>query len=181
MSMSDSPQEVPEDLVSVREAGQAVGVTPAAVYKWIKRGQLAVQPSSSGRRVSLAAVQALVSPPAPPAPADAVAIYEALRLTDVTRRNIETWVTQGRLPRWRGRSGPLVRVADVQNLAQQRAMTVAAAGESTPIPPDALSIRDVVRLSGVTKSRISPCAASPGARFPSQTGEVRKEGLWVTG
>jgi len=45
-------------------------------------------------------------------------------------------------------------VADVQNLAQQRAMTVAAAGESTPMPPDALFIRDVVRLSGVAKSRI---------------------------
>ncbi len=155
MPVNNSPQAVPADQVSVREAGQAVGVTPAAVYKWIKRGQLAVQPSSSGRRVSLAAVQALVPPPAPPAPADAVAIYEALRLTDVTRRNIETWVTQGRLSSWRGRYGPLVRVADVQNLAQQRAMTVAAAGESTPMPPDALSIRDVVRLCGVTKSRLS--------------------------
>jgi len=147
-------QQVPEDLVSVREAAQAAGVTPAAMYKWIKRGQLAFQPSPSGRRVSLAAVQALVPPPAPPAPADAVAIYEALRLTDVTRRHIETWVTQGRLPRWRGRYGPLVRVADVQNLAQQRAMAAAAAGESTPMPPDALLIWDIVRLSGVTKSRL---------------------------
>ncbi len=105
MPANDSPQPVPEDLVSVREAAQAAGVTPAAVYTWIKRGQLATQSSSSGRRVSLAAVQALVPPPAPPAPADAVAIYEALRLTDVTRRHIETWVTQGRLPSWRGRYG----------------------------------------------------------------------------
>jgi len=152
--VNNSPQAVPADLVSVREAGQAVGVTPAAVYKWIKRGQLAVQPSSSGRRVSLAAVQALVPPPAPPAPADAVAIYEALRLTDVTRRNIEAWVTQGRLPSWHGRHGRLVRVADVQALAQQRDMMTAAAGDGTPMPPDALLIRDVVRLSGVTKSRI---------------------------
>jgi len=154
MSVNDSPQEVPEDLVTVREAAQAAGVTPTAVYKWIKRGQLAVQPSSSGHRVSLAAVQALVPPPAPHAPADAVAIYEALRLTDVTRRNIEAWVTQGRLPRWRGRYGPLVRVVDVQALAQQRAMTVVVAGDGTPLPAAALSIRDAARLSDVTKSRI---------------------------
>jgi len=154
MPVNDSSQAVPADLVSVREAARAVGVTPAAVYQWIKRGQLAVQPSSSGRRVSLAAVQARVPPPAPPGPADAVPIYEALRLTDVTRRHIETWVTQGRLPSWRGRYGPLVRVADVQNLAQQRAMAAAAAGDGTPMPPDALLIWDVVRLSGVTKSRL---------------------------
>ncbi len=83
-----------------------------------------------------------------------MAIYEALRLTDVTRRNIEAWVTQGRLPSWHGRHGRLVRVADVQALAQQRDMMTAAAGDGTPMPPDALLIRDVVRLSGVTKSRI---------------------------
>jgi len=154
MPVNDSPQAAPADLVSVRAAAQAVGVTPAAVYTWIKRGQLAIQSSSSGHRVSLAAVQALAPPPAPPAPADAVAIYEALRLTDVSRRHIETWVTQGRLPRWQGRYGPLVRVADVQNLAQQRAMTVAAAGESAPMPPDALSVRDAARLSGLSRDRL---------------------------
>ncbi len=42
MPVNHSSHAVPADLVSVREAGQAVGVTPAAVYKWIKRGQLAV-------------------------------------------------------------------------------------------------------------------------------------------
>jgi len=154
MPVNNSTQAVPADLVSVREAAQAGGVTPAAVYKWIKSGRLTAQPSSSGCRVSLAAVQALVPPPAPPAPADAVAIYEAVRLTDVTRRHIETWVTQGRLPRWRGRYGPLVRVADVQALAQQRTMTVATVRNDTPMPADVLSIRDVGRLSGVTESRI---------------------------
>ncbi len=156
MPVNNSPQAFPVDLVTVREAAQATGGTLSAVYKWIKRGQLAVQPSASGRRVSLAAVQALVPPPAPSAPADAVAIYEALRHTDVTRRHIETWVKQGRLPRWRGRSGPLVRVADVQALAQQRAMTVATVRNDTPMPADLLSVRDVVRLTGVTKGRIYP-------------------------
>ncbi len=154
MSVNDSPQAVPEDLVTVREAAQAAGVTPSAVRSWIKSGRLTAQPSSSGRRVSLAAVQALVPPPAPPAPADAVAIYEALRITDVTRRHIETWVTQGRLPSWRGRYGPLVRVADVQNLAQQRAMAAAVGRNDTPLPADALSVRDVVRLCGMTKGRL---------------------------
>ena len=96
----------------------------------------------------------LVAPPDAHAPADAVAIYEALRHTDVTRRNIETWVTQGRLPSWRGRHGPLVLVADVQNLAQQRAMAAVAGRNDTPLPADALSVRDAVRLSGVTKSRL---------------------------
>ena len=156
MPVNNSPQEAPENLVSVREAARVAGVTPTAVYRWIKRGQLAVQPSSSGRRVSLAAVQALVPPPDAHAPADAVAIYEALRLTDVTRRHIETWVTQGRLLRWRGRSGPLVRVVDVQNLAQQRALAAAVGRNDTPLPPDALSVRDAVRLTGVTKGRIYP-------------------------
>jgi len=104
--------------------------------------------------VSLVAVQVLVPPPAPPAPADAVAIYEVLRLTDVTRKTVVTWVTQGRLPRWRGRYGTVVRVADVLTLAQQRAMTVTAVRNDTPMPPGALSIRDVVRLSGITKGRL---------------------------
>jgi len=154
MPVNDSPQPVPENLVSVREAAQAVGVMPTTVHSWIKRGQLAVQPSSSGRRVSLAAVQALVPPPAPPVPADAVAIYEALRLTNVTRRNIETWVKQGRLPRWHGHYGTVVRVADVQALAQQRAMMTAATEGSLPMPADACLIREAARRAGVSRGRI---------------------------
>ena len=154
MPVNDSPQEAVENLVSVREAAQAAGVTPAAVYTWIRRGQLAVQPSSSGRRVSLAAVQALVPPLDPQVPADAVAIYEALRLTDVTRSSVVAWVTQGWLPRWHGHYGTVVRVADVQALAQQRALMSAAAGDGTPMPPDVLLIRDGGRLSGVSRDRI---------------------------
>ncbi len=154
MPVNDSPQAAPADLVSVRAAAQAVGVIPSTVHSWIKRGRLTAHPSPFGRRISLAAVQALVPLPAPHTPADAVAIYEARRLTDVTRRHIETWVTQGRLPSWRGRYGMVVRVADVQALAQQRAMMTAAAREDTPMPADVLSIRDAGRLCGVTESRI---------------------------
>jgi len=154
MSMSDSPQEVPEDLMTVREAAPAVGVSPDAVQAWIRRGQLTAQPGPGVRLVSLAAVQALVALPAPHTPADAVAIYEALRHTDVSRSIILTWVKQGRLSTWRGRYGRLVLVEDVRALAQQRTTRLSAAGEATPMPADALFIRDVVRLSGVTKSRI---------------------------
>ncbi len=154
MPMNDTPQLVPEDLVSVREAAQAAGVTSGTVHKWIARGRLTVQPGPGPHRVSRAAVQALIAPPDPHTPADAVAIYEALRHTDVSRSMIATWVKQGRLSTWRGRYGPLVRVEDVRALAQQRTTRLSAAGEATPLPADALFIRDVVRLSGVAKSRI---------------------------
>ncbi len=147
-------QDALSDLVTVREAAQAAGVMPSMVHSWIKRGRLAAQPGAGVRLVSQAAVQALVPPPDPPVPADAVAIYEAMRLTDVTRRHIETWVTQGRLPSWRGRYGMVVRVADVQNLAQQRAMAAAAGRGSMPLPADARLIREAARLAGVDTGRL---------------------------
>ncbi len=147
-------QDPPEDLVSVREAAQAVGIAPSTVHGWIKSGRLTAQPSLSGRRVSLAAVQSLAAPLGPDTPADAVAIFEVLRLMDVPSHTIVAWVTQGRLPSWHGRYGMLVRVADVQALAQQRAMMTAAAGDGTPLPPDALSVRDAARLSGLSRERL---------------------------
>ena len=140
--------------MSVREAARVAGLTPSAVRSWIKRGRLTAQPSPSGRRVSLAAVQALVPPLDPHAPADAVAIYEALRLTDVTRSSVVAWVTQGWLPRWHGRYGTVVRVADVQALAQQRAMMTAATEGSLPMPADACLIREAARRAGVSRGRI---------------------------
>ncbi len=154
MPVNDSPQAAPGDLMTVREAAQAVGVSADAVHAWIRRGRLTAQSGPGVCRVSLAAVQALVTLPAPHTPADAVAIYEALRHTDVSRSIILTWVKQGRLSTWRGRYGTVVRVADVQALAQQRATWLSAAGEATPMPADAVFIRDVVRPSGVAKSRI---------------------------
>jgi len=154
MSMNDSPQAVPVDLVRVREAAQAVGFSAHTVRSWIKSGKLTVQPGPGVRRVSLAAVQVLAAPPDPHAPADAVGIYDALRLTDVTRRNIEAWLTEGRLPSWHGRLGRLVRVADVQALTQQRAIAAVAAGDGTPRPHDALLIGDAARQVGVSRGRL---------------------------
>jgi len=67
-------------------------------------------------------VQALVAPPDPDAPVDAVALHDAIRLAEVSRRDIVTWLKQGRLPWWPGRHGRLVRVADVRAVAQKQGL-----------------------------------------------------------
>ncbi len=79
-----APQELPEDLMTVREAAQAVGVAPQAVQSWITRGRLtAYAPSQpQGRRVSLAAVRALSAPQDPQTPAEAVLVAVAAPMGD---------------------------------------------------------------------------------------------------
>ena len=153
--MNDSSPAVPEDFVRVREAAQAVGVTTTTMHRWISRGRLTVQSAPGVRRVSLAAVQALVAPPDPhTTPADAVAIYEALRLTDVSRRTIVAWVKKGWLPSWDGRHGLLVRVEDVRTLARQRAALDSVAGAATPLPSDSLPIREAALQAGVSRASL---------------------------
>jgi len=71
MGTNDSPQSAPEDLVSVREAAQAVGFSVASVNNWIKSGWLTALPSPRGRRVSISAVRALRAPPDPQTPPEA--------------------------------------------------------------------------------------------------------------
>jgi len=149
MAENDRPQAVPADLVRVREAAQAVGLTPSAVHTWVKRGLLTAQPGPGVRRVSLAAALALVPPPDPAAPADAVALYDAIRLTGASRTRIVAWVRQGRLPSWRGPYGRMVRVADVLALAQPP-----APGGGPPIPADARLIREAARQAGVTTDQV---------------------------
>ena len=153
MGRNDSPQPVPEDLVSVREAAQALGMSVVTIYSWIRQGRVAVYPGPRGWLISVAAAQPH-APPHPATPADAVALYEAIRITGAPRHRIVVWVQQGLLLSWRGPHGRLVRVADVQALAQQRAMATAAAGESTPLPPDALLIREAARRSGLSRDRL---------------------------
>jgi len=142
-------QDALSDLVSVLEAAQAVGVMDSTVYSWIKSGRLTAQSSPQGRRVSLAAVQALVAPPDPDAPADAVAIHEAMRLAEVSRTTIAAWLKRGRLPSWQGRHGRLVRVADVRAVALSP-----AAGDDPLLPTDALLIREAARRSGLSRERL---------------------------
>jgi len=149
MPVNNSPQESPEDLVTVREAAQGLGISVATIYSWIRRGRVAVSPGPRGWRISVAAAQALAAPPHPATPADAVALYEAIRLTGASRHRIVVWVKQGLLLSWRGPHGRLVRVADVRALAQQ---LLGAGGP--PMPPDARLIREAARHAGVDTGRL---------------------------
>jgi len=128
MPVNDSPQSAPDDLMTVREAAQAVGLTPSAVHTWVKRGQLTAQPGPGVRRVSLAAALALVPQPDPHAPADAVALHDAIRHTGVSRTRIASWIRRGLLPSWRGPHGQMVSRADVRAVALH-----SAAGGDTPL------------------------------------------------
>ncbi len=149
MPVNDSPQSAPEDLESVWEAAQAVGMNVTTLYGWIRRGHVAMYPGPHYRLVSRAAVQALVALPDPAAPADAVAIHDAIRLTGASRTRIVTWVRQGRLESWPGTQGRLVRLADVLALAQPP-----APGGGPPMPADALLIRAAARQAGVTTDQV---------------------------
>jgi len=114
----------PLDLVSVREAAQAVGGTDSTVQSWIRRGLLTAyaQPFPQGRRVSLTAVQALCTRLAPQAPGEALRVSEVARAVGVSKGRIRIWARQGLLPAWQSHHGLLVRPADVRAVAQLRGM-----------------------------------------------------------
>jgi len=113
-------QLVPEDLVTVREAAQAVGVTPSTVYGWIKGGRLTAQPSPQGGRVSLGAVRALAAPLDPQVPAEALLVAEVARAVGVGKWHPTRWARRGLLPSCQSRHGLLVRETDVRALAQKQ-------------------------------------------------------------
>ncbi len=113
-------QEAPEDLVSVREAAQAIGFSAPTVQLWIRSGRLIAQPSPRGRLVSLSAVRALCVPLDPQAPAEARQVYEVAPIIGLARWRIASWIRRGLLPSWRGRHGLLVRESDVRALAQKQ-------------------------------------------------------------
>ncbi len=142
-------QDAPDDLVSVPEAARTSGVRVETLYSWIRQGRVAVYPGRCGRLVSLTAVRVLVSLHDSDVPADAIPLTDALRLTGVTRRDLVTWLKRERLPRWHGRRGRLVRVADMRALAEH-----VAAGGDTLMSPDALLSREAARLSGLTGDRL---------------------------
>ncbi len=149
MGTSNSSQPVPEDLKSVWDAAHAVGIDVTTLYGWIRQGRVAMYPGPHSRLVSRAAVQALAPSPNPGTPADALAVYEAIRLTGASRTRIVAWVKQGRLVSWRGPHGRLVRVADVLALAQPP-----APGGGPPMPPDACLIREAARRAGVSRNQV---------------------------
>ncbi len=149
MGRNDSPQSAPEDLVRVWDAAHAVSIAVTTLSGWIRQGRVAMYPGPHYRLVSRAAVQALAPSPNPGAPADALAVYEARRLTGASRTRIVAWVKQGRLVSWRGPHGRLVRVADVLALAQPP-----APGGGPPLPHDACLIREAARLAGVSGNQV---------------------------
>jgi len=119
MPMNDSPQAVPLDLMSVREAAHAVGLQAGAVRSWIARGLLTAHASRHGRRVSLAAVQALCVTPEPQAPEEALLVSDVAVVAGVPTGRMSSWLRQGLLPNWQSPHGLLVRLADVTALAER--------------------------------------------------------------
>lgn len=122
--INGSPQQTPEDLVSVREAARAVGLTDGAVHSWIKRGRLTayVQPGRLGRQGSVRAVRALSAPLDSQAPPEALLVYAVARALGVSRDRITGWARRGVLPSWQGRHGLLVRIVDARAVAQRQGL-----------------------------------------------------------
>ncbi len=120
-------QDAPEGLMSVREAARAVGLTAPTVHRWIRSGRLTIQSSPHGRRVSLAAVQALCAPFDPQTPPEARLVYDVAQAAGMGRERIRGWARRGLLPSWRGRHGLLVREVDVRAVAHRQGL----------LPPDA--------------------------------------------
>ena len=120
-------QAVPDDLVTVREAAQVVGVSPQTVYGWIVSGRLMASGPRRGRRVSLAALRALCAPLDPQTPPEALLVYDVARAVGLPKGRIRIWAVRGLLPNWQSHHGLLVRAEDVRALAQKQGA----------LPPDA--------------------------------------------
>jgi len=165
---NQTADRTPEDLVRVREAAQAVGVTDATVRTWIARGHLTaylvLQPAPITIQVSLAAVRTLQPPRDPQTPPDTLPIFPVAGATGVPRALIASWMRWSLQPTWEGRLGALLRVADVRALAQQRGRLPRSdeAGEDAvalndghpAVPADLVSVREAARSVGMTPSAV---------------------------
>ncbi len=151
MSVNDSPQAIPADLVRVREAAKAVGITATTVHSWIRSGRLTVQPGPGVRRVSLTAVRALCAPLDPQTPPEARLVYEVAQAARLDRERIRIWTRQGLLPSWRSPHGLLVREADVRAVAEQQAGRRAMGRNDSPqpVPEDLVSVREAAQDVGL--------------------------------
>jgi hypothetical protein len=122
-----------DDLMSVREAAQAAGVPRGRVNGWITAGRLTTQPGPYSRLVSLAAVQAVAAeiaakePRPAPRPREipddtaeyvlpSVAARQVGRLPSI----VSHWSHTGQVASRPGSYGRLVRLADVEALAEKR-------------------------------------------------------------
>jgi predicted DNA-binding transcriptional regulator AlpA len=126
-------EPAPGDLVTVPEAARQVGVSNDTVYRWVARGLLPAEVRLNSRCVSLAAARVLAdatvhrprSAPGPrAAPAEDDAVYvlpsEAAKQVGVPGWQVHNWLKQGRAACKPGLYGRLVRLADVQEMAQAR-------------------------------------------------------------
>jgi hypothetical protein len=122
-----------DDLMSVREAAQAAGVPRGRVNGWITAGRLTTQPGPYSRLVSLAAVQAVAAeiaakePRPAPRPREipddtaeyvlpSVAARQVGRLPSI----VSHWGSTGKVATRPGPYGRLVRLTDVEALAEER-------------------------------------------------------------
>ncbi len=124
MARQTAGQEAPEDLVTVREAAQAVGVWATTVHSWIRSGRLTAhaQPPPRGRRVNLSAVRALCAPSDPQTPPEARLVYEVAHAVGLPKWRIRIWAQRGLLLSWHGPHGRLVREGDVRAVAQKQGL-----------------------------------------------------------
>jgi len=60
------PQAVPDDLATIREAAQAVGVSPQTVYGWIVSGRLMASGPRQGTPGKPGRAPRALCPPGPP-------------------------------------------------------------------------------------------------------------------
>ncbi len=128
---TESTQPAPDDLVSVKEAAAAaIGMKIRTVNAWIGNGTVMAWPGPQGRRVSLSVLQALLAPSDPLTPADTRPVFAVAPLVGVSRTRVHAWIRQGRVPSWPGRNGRLVRVTDVQALANEQRGRVATTSKT---------------------------------------------------
>ncbi len=123
---TDSTQLAPDDLVSVREAAALAGLSRMTVNTWIRKGYVSAEGLLGERRVSLAAVRARVTPPDPHAPTDARSLLSVASQAGVSEAAVRYWIQRSLLPSWRGQRGMVIRLADVQALAEQRGRATTA-------------------------------------------------------
>jgi hypothetical protein len=121
-----------EDLLPVREAARLAGVSRSTAHAWVRRGLLAVQPTQHGRLPSLGAVRVLAGATHEPCPAagpreapadddaEYVLPYLAARQLGVPEQRVHHWLRTGHVASQPSRHGRLVRLIDVQELAQAR-------------------------------------------------------------
>jgi DNA-binding transcriptional MerR regulator len=155
------PHAEPEALVTVREAAQLVGVTPDTMWRWLQRGLLPAQPSTQGRLVSPAAVRAVAAALGHPTEGvldGYVPPFVANRQFGLNAMQVRRWAYTGKVASKPGRYGQLVRLVDVQALAEAHASEhqpdASSEGRGVALgaddPRDLVTVDEAAQLAGVS-------------------------------